>query len=87
MDTRGKLLAEVEAFLREREMPATRFGIKANGDRTLVFKLRKGRIPQLTTADKIRAFMARERKRGAARSTAGPKRRKRVAPAGATLSA
>jgi hypothetical protein len=52
---------EVEAFLRDAGMPATRFGRLAMNDKSFVNHLRNGRHPRLDTAEKVREFMAAER--------------------------
>ena len=61
MSTREDLLNEIETFLKETGMSATRFGDDAMGDRPLVMRLRAGRDVKLATVDKIRAFMAKHR--------------------------
>ena len=63
MGTRAELIKEIEAFLEETGMPPTSFGINAVGDRALMISLKAGRDPKLATADKIRNYMAAERKR------------------------
>jgi hypothetical protein len=63
MSTREEILAEIEQFLKETGMSATKFGDRAISDRALMFRLRGGRDLKLATVDKIRAFMAKERKK------------------------
>ena len=63
MTTQETLLAEIEAFLIERGMRATNFGIAAMNDRAFVFRLRSGKTLYSTTIDKVRAYMQRERAR------------------------
>lgn len=60
MSTRKALLKEIEAFLAETGMTATKFSEEI-GDRTFMVSLRQGRDPKSRTIDKIRAFMAKER--------------------------
>ena len=59
------LLAEIEAFLAERGVSASKFGLAAVKDGHLVANLRKGNSVTLRTADKVRAYMA-ERRRSSA---------------------
>ena len=61
MSTREDLLNEIETFLTDTGMSATRFGDEAINDRALVMRLRAGRDLKLATVDKIRAFMAKQR--------------------------
>ena len=51
------LLEEIEAFLLQFDMAATRFGALANKELSLVASLRKGRKPGRLLADRIRQFM------------------------------
>ncbi len=60
MSTRKELIKEIDAFLRESGMTPTQFAV-AVGDRTLMVSLRRGRDLKLSTADKIRAYIAKER--------------------------
>lgn len=55
---RAQLLAEIEAFLEAHDYRATYFGRDTVGDFSLVNRLRRGGGVRLTTADKIRRFMA-----------------------------
>lgn len=59
--TDDTLLREVEAFLRLTGMKPTRLSIGATSDRHFVRKLRMGRRVWPETAERVRAFMARER--------------------------
>lgn len=52
------LLQEIEAFLADTGMSATSFGKLALNDPPFVQQLRKGRDLKLSTAEKVRAFMA-----------------------------
>lgn len=51
------LLREVERFLRQADIPATRFGREALGDPRFVFDLRNGRDPRPGTVAKVRAYL------------------------------
>jgi hypothetical protein len=53
----GKFLDEVESFLREHSLSATRFGVLAAGDTKFVNTLRKGRKVRLATEQRVRAWM------------------------------
>ncbi len=55
------LLAEIEGFLAGSGLTATKFGVAAVNDGHLVANLRKGSSVTLKTADKVRAYMARQR--------------------------
>lgn len=61
---------EIKSFLDESGMAPTTFGERAIGDRTLVIRLRKGSGLRADTIDKIRLFIADEKK-----STRKPTRR------------
>ena len=56
------LLAEIEAFLAGSGLTATKLGIAAVNDGHLVANLRKGSSVTLKTADKVRAYMASQRR-------------------------
>ena len=51
------LLREVENFLRNSDVPPTRFGREAMGDPRFVFDLRNGREPRPATVARIRQFL------------------------------
>ncbi len=74
MNTAGReLLTEIEAFLALTGLTPTKFGIAAVNDGHLVANLRKGNSITLKTADRVRAYMERERmERRQAASGAGP---------------
>ena len=55
--TRVHILRDVEKFLRNSDMPATRFGRQAVRDPRFVFDLRRGREPRPSTIEKVRAFL------------------------------
>jgi phosphopantothenoylcysteine decarboxylase / phosphopantothenate---cysteine ligase len=55
------LLAEIEAYLAEHGVAASKFGIAAVNDGHLVTNLRKGNSVTLKTADRVRAYIARQR--------------------------
>ena len=57
MTAREQLLADIEAFLVEHDMPASTFGRLAANDTALVHRLRKGTDVRLHTADSLRLFM------------------------------
>lgn len=52
------LIRDVEKFLREHNMPATKFGRLAAHDPRFVLDLRMGRIPRPETEARTRAWMA-----------------------------
>jgi 2,4-dienoyl-CoA reductase-like NADH-dependent reductase (Old Yellow Enzyme family) len=52
-----QLLREVERFLRNSEIPATRFGREVMHDPRFVFDLRKGREPRIRTVTRVRAYL------------------------------
>ena len=58
---RGKaavhILRDVEKYLRNTNMPATRFGRDAMGDPRFVFDLRRGREPGARTVARVRAYL------------------------------
>ena len=56
------LLAEIAAFLAEQGVSASKFGLAAVNDGHLVANLRKGNSVTLRTADKVRAYMAEQRR-------------------------
>lgn len=51
------LIRTIEKFLREHEMPATKFGRLAAHDPRFVLDLRMGRIPRSRTEVRIRNWM------------------------------
>ena len=51
------LIRSVEKFLREHQMPATKFGRLAAKDPRFVLDLRMGREPRASTEARINAFM------------------------------
>lgn len=55
------LLEEVESFLTEHNLSATRFGVLAAGDTKFVRTLRAGRSVRDGTAERIRRYMAENR--------------------------
>src|SRR5262245_3078906 len=60
---RTELLSEIEAFLAETGMAATKLGLSAVNDSHLVKRLRQGSSVTLKTADRLRAYLAQERAR------------------------
>ncbi|GGB86949.1 hypothetical protein GCM10011494_01580 [Novosphingobium endophyticum] len=51
------LLRQIERFLRQTDMPWTRFGRLAAQDPRFVADLRNGRMPRARTAARIEKFM------------------------------
>ena len=54
------LLAEIEAFLVEHNLSATRFGVLAAGDTKFVKTLRGGRQPRHATIVAVRRWMMQQ---------------------------
>lgn len=52
------LLDEIEAFLGRSGMTASTFGVEALNDPGFVSGLRNGRDPKMSTAERVRAFIA-----------------------------
>ncbi len=52
------LIRSIEKFLREHDMPATKFGRLAAHDPRFVLDLRMGRIPRAATEARTRQWMA-----------------------------
>ncbi len=59
--TTRDLLIDIEAFLAECGVSATKFGLAAVNDGHLIKNLRSGASVTLKTADKVRAYMAQQR--------------------------
>ena len=55
------LLRTIEKFLREHDMPATKFGRLAISDPRFVLDLRMGRIPRRRTEERVEHFMNKYR--------------------------
>ncbi|HUD29075.1 MAG TPA: hypothetical protein VMQ93_09405 [Novosphingobium sp.] len=51
------LLRQIERFLRETQMPWTKFGRLAASDPRFVADLRNGRVPRERTAARVEIFM------------------------------
>ena len=51
------LIRRIEKFLRETDMPATKFGRLAAHDPRFVLDLRNGRIPRCGTERRVDGFM------------------------------
>lgn len=51
------LIRRIERFLRDTEMPWTKFGRLAAGDPRLVLDLRNGRVPRDPLEKKVEHFM------------------------------
>jgi phosphopantothenoylcysteine decarboxylase/phosphopantothenate--cysteine ligase len=56
-----QLLGEIEAFLGQFQIAASKFGVASVNDGHLVAKLRRGGSVTLKTADRVRTYMASER--------------------------
>lgn len=52
------LIRTIEKFLRDKDMPATKFGRLAAHDPRFVLDLRNGRIPREATARRVEGFIA-----------------------------
>lgn len=63
------LLRKVEKFLREHDMPATKFGRLAAHDPRFVLDLRMGRIPRARTEARTLEWMAQFEARAAAHTS------------------
>lgn len=55
------LIRHIEKFLRETDMPATRFGRLATHDPRFVLDLRNGRTPRSATEKRVEHFMNKYR--------------------------
>ena len=60
-DKKSELMSEIEAFLADTGMAATKLGLTAVNDSHLVKRLRQGHSVTLKTADKVRDYMAEVR--------------------------
>jgi hypothetical protein len=58
-EAQSRLLAEVEAFMRQHRLSDSTFGRRAVGDWKFVRRLRDGANMTLTTMDRAAAFMRR----------------------------
>lgn len=58
MSTISDLLADIESFLREKDMAETTFGRHAVNDGKFVGRLRDGAGVTIATIERVRAFMA-----------------------------
>jgi hypothetical protein len=67
MSSLAALIRDIEAFCAETQMAETAFGVAALNDGRFIARIRSGTSsPTLKTVDRVRAFMAGERARGAA---------------------
>ena len=57
MSTLEAFRAEIEQFMAEHAISATRFGIAALRDPRFVHEVRQGRAPSIVTAERVREFM------------------------------
>lgn len=64
------LLREIEAFLAEADMKKTTFGLKALNDGTFVRRLKNGDNVTFKTAERVRAFMASNKRSSSGRARA-----------------
>jgi len=58
-----KLIDEISDYRARNNLDRTKFGILAANDGHLIPRLQSGRLPRLTTIDKVRAYMNSGRKR------------------------
>jgi hypothetical protein len=58
-----RLLDEISDYRARNNLDRTKFGILAANDGHLIPRLQSGRLPRLTTIDKVRAYMNSGRKR------------------------
>lgn len=61
--THQEFLQDIEQFLDAHGMSASRFGLLALNDRDFVFRMRRGSDVRISTIDRVREFMSREKKR------------------------
>ena len=54
-----ELLERIEAYIKTRRIPPTRFGRDAVGDPKFVFQLRDGRDPRVSTVHRVIEFIDR----------------------------
>jgi len=57
-----KLLTEIEAYCARSQITPTAFGKRAMNDGNFVHRLRDGRIPGITTIERINTYIARHSK-------------------------
>ena len=53
-----RLLDEISDYRARNNLDRTKFGILAANDGHLIPRLQSGRLPRLTTIDKVRAYMS-----------------------------
>lgn len=61
MTQRQQLIAEIEEFLRDRDMAETTFGLRAVNDGKFVGRLRAGKGVEIDTVDRVRAYIAEQK--------------------------
>lgn len=66
MTTIQALLAEIDAFLEDANMAETTFGRHAVNDGKFVGRLREGAGVTVATVDRVRAYIAGERRKASA---------------------
>ena len=64
METRERLLSEIEIFLKSEGVSASDFGRLALNDTAFVTRFRDGADVRLSTADKIRSFITDYKRNG-----------------------
>jgi len=57
-----ELLAEIEAYRARSGVDKTNFGKRAVNDGNFVFRVENGRLPGITTMERVRAFINRQTK-------------------------
>lgn len=57
----SELIDEIETFLADHNLSATRFGVLAAGDTKFVKTLREGRACRVRTAERVREWMRKNR--------------------------
>lgn len=57
----SELIDEIENFLADHGLSATRFGVLAAGDTKFVKTLREGRVCRESTAERVREWMKQHR--------------------------
>jgi predicted transcriptional regulator len=53
----AKLLADIEVFRARVGIDRTAFGVKAAGDGHFITRVEEGKIPRITTIDRVYAYM------------------------------
>lgn len=58
-----KLIDEINDYRARNNLDRTKFGLLAANDGHLIPRLQSGRLPRLTTIDRVRAYMSNGKKR------------------------